>query len=349
MGEDFDVFEAIANAGTGDPSQEDGSQEQEVQVDGSAADELNDQLFGKKKSIIAEEEEEDEDSEEEEEEDDDADSEEEESEEDDSEEEEEDDDQKGTLVHPSYSELVKSEFPDREFNSIEDYEAAVAEAIQLKNEAIQNHDAVRSGLLDIAGNYPEFAAFVASLKNGESWRTAVIKSGLLPEDLQVEDTEEEDAEQVVMAKAEQKRKREEAARKMQELQQNQIQSKTEIAKYQRENELSDDEMTKIMSVAKDLLAPIAEGKINKKTIDALRRLANYEKTIETVKTQGKIEGKNEKIITERKKKKGDGQPRLTGRGAQNLSPKSQNKDKGLQLLEETISGKPTSFLDMIQK
>lgn len=340
---DFDVFDALSRAGE-EPSEE---VIEEQELDTEEVDEINDQLFADKnkkpKATPTAEEEDEEEEEESEEEEDQEDEDQEEEEESEEEEDDEEEEEAPQLVHPSYSESIRSRFPDREFNSMEDYEAAVAEII----EAERNHDTVRSGLLEIASNYPEFAGFVASLKKGESWRTAIIKSGLLPEDLQIEDSEEEDAEQVVLAKRQEKERREQAAKKLRELEENQRASQKVIETYQKDNQLSDEDMNNMLRDFQSMMIPVSDGKMTKDILDKIRKITGYDKAVKTAKAQGEIEGRNQKIKTERKKIQGDRMPRTTSGPVPGTRPKKKI-DPILSDLDEIITGKSATLEDMLR-
>jgi hypothetical protein len=287
-----------------------------------------------------EEEDEDEQEEEEEESEEDQEQEEDESEDDDDEQEEEDeeeeqeDENKNEFLTRPYFDQVKAFFPDREFNSPEDFETATNEMIGNLQYQIQEDQKANESLIEMFNNNPRTMKLAQLLIQGVPERVAYYKAGFTPEEFEA-DPDDPDFEQVVLAKHESKKQREQAEKERQKIAQNAEKSQKTLVEFQKSKRLNDSEYSSFTGWIEGLINSVIDADLNNEVLDKLFQAYTYKDAVKKAKLHGEIEGRNQKIQIEKKRKKGDGLPKLVGNSVKESNKKVYD-DPFTQLMDDIL-------------
>src|SRR5690606_4742238 len=118
-----------------------------------------------------------------------------EAEEENDEENEDDSDEKESeeeeVALPQWAMKIKEKFPDRQFESLDDYDAANAEYIESLESNIETNRQTEEQLVNIFNQHQELAQVFAYLNKGYSPRAALVAAGFSPEDFVIQDGDED--------------------------------------------------------------------------------------------------------------------------------------------------------------
>jgi hypothetical protein len=259
--------------------------------------------------------------------------------------EEEDEEDEEDVENPEWADMMIELYPDREFNSPEDYDKAVSEHLHHLNTEIQTRDQAHKDLIDIFNNYPQFAAMVNALKDGDSDRVALIKAGYSPEDFTI-DENDDDAEKLVEAKINLKNQRIAEQKRKDEIRANIQASQKHLDTFKQKNNIPDDQWEEFNERMDSTVKSFMNGKITPKEIQHFWEGLNYKKDTEKAVKEGEIKGKNKKIVAEKLKRKGDGIPNLS-RGSSRNDPRDKNSFAAT--LEKSVSSRPKSLIDALSR
>jgi len=237
----------------------------------------------------------------------DGDEEEDDEEEDDEDSEEEEEEDAGL---PEWTASVREAFPDREFNSMEDFDQANTELHTQKDEQIRQFQETENQIKERLNSDPEYVNFFKAIMNGVPLRAAIIQAGISGEDLERIQEGDEDSEAVVRAKIEREQRIQNTQKEQERRAQNQRKSDEAISNFQRTMKLPDKDFKEFMQWCSDSVSDIVDMNVNSNLLTKMYQGFIYDTEIQRAEDRGRIRGRNEKIAVEKKKKTGDQIPRL---------------------------------------
>jgi len=190
-------------------------------------------------------------------------------------------------------------------------------------------------------NDPELIEVLKYVSDGYSYRTAMVKAGLDESIFEVEQ-DDPDAEELVEAKIQRKKEIERRAKEQEELTRNMQRSETILQEFQEESGFDDQTKEQLIQKMSAMVDDSLQGKITKDTLNLFLQGVNYKKDVTKAREQGEIQGRNQKIHIQKKRKRGDGIPDLGSRPI----PSEKPKDKTLSKL---IAQPARSFTEMIKR
>jgi hypothetical protein len=233
---------------------------------------------------------------------------------------------------------VTFEVEGQTFNSIEEVNTHIQAIHEEKAELQKEVDEIRAFVEKVSD--PELVEVLRYVAEGYSYRAAMVKAGM-DESIFEADAEDLDAEQLWEAKQERKRQAKEYAKQQEQLQKNMEASNNVLSDFQTEQGFDDrvkDDLVKVMS---EFHSNTLNGIVTKESLELFLKAVTFEKALKKAQETGEIQGRNAKITIERKKKDGDGIPRL-GRG---ISAETTIREDRLKQIVNIPSG---SFMDKIK-
>jgi hypothetical protein len=225
---------------------------------------------------------------------------------------EEEPEQDREFLEKPYYDTVKGYFPDREFNSTEDLDAAVEEMIATQQKTIEEDQKANESLIEMFEANPRMMKLAQLLIQGVPDRVAFWKAGFSPEDFDA-DEDEPEFEQVVLAKHESKKQREQARQERERIARNAENSKSTLTEFQKNKRLNDAEYGQFTGWVEGLVNSLIDADLNNQMLEKLYQGYIYQEAVKNARQQGEVEGRNQKIKVEKKRQAGDGLPRLHGR------------------------------------
>jgi hypothetical protein len=210
---------------------------------------------------------------------------------------------------PIWADKIKGVFPDRTFDSLEDYDNAISEHVDTLEKAVETNKQSEAVIIGIFEQHPEIADMVKLMAKGYSPRAALIHAGFTPEDFNVEDGDE-DAEQLVEAKIKQKQEAEKRKADKARIESNSRKSQEVIDTFQKTKGIKDSVRNEFLAKVEDVFNSFLDANIKPETLEMFWKALNYDSDVRKADSTAFIRGRNEKIQIEKKKKKGDGVPKL---------------------------------------
>jgi hypothetical protein len=246
---------------------------------------------------------------------------------------------------PEWTKEIKDIFPDKTFDTMADYDAALVEHLNGLKTTIEEKTKAEEKLVDILNDSPELTSVIQNLAKGISLRVALIKAGFQPEDFSVSD-DDDDAEELVKAKLERQEQSKKRREQEQAIQNNIKQSEKAIQKFQETKGIKDSVKEKFLNEVHTMFESVMDGKVTENLLESFWKALNYENDIKKAEDRGMVRGRNQKIVAEKRKKSGDGLPKLNGSTAKN-NPKKVEKDGFADSLDRGVSKRPSGFLDIL--
>lgn len=229
------------------------------------------------------------------------------------------------IDYASLTEPLKDFLPeDREVKTKEDFTQALSDFSKQYREEIEANES----LVNLFENHSEFGALARELnKNPDaSFHQALYRVIGDGEQNIVPDKKEDPEAYAEYMIAKKEREREEA-RAQKEKEQNLQTSEQAVKKFRETNDFGEQDINNIMSKAHEMIQSISKGKVTEEFLDIMAKGMNYEKAMEETSKEAERKGRNAGATKMRKKKKGDGIPKLSGKGGS--SKKSGKKAEGL--------------------
>lgn len=290
-------------------------EEEEQEADDSEEEQDTDSDEGQEEQEESEEEESEEESEEEE-------TEEEESGEEETEEEESEEDE--PLVVPPYDAELREFFPDREFNTNADYQAATTEMITTLLEERRAELQANEDLVQIFQSNPRILEAVRLLKKGYSDVAAFAAAGIIPEDQVPEN--DKNLKDVVKRNLEREQQRKQAEESQRRIEQNAKKTEKEVADWKRKRGIPDARMKDFETKVEKFINHFIEVDYNEEILDLLYNGFYANEIKAKAEDKGRIQGRNEQIQVRKTRKSGDGIPKLTGSQPQQRNDKKYADD-----------------------
>lgn len=265
-------------------------------------------------------------------------------------EEQKDDSKNEDLVEiPGWAKKLQEQYPDREFKSFEDFDQAMEEHLAEMQTQMESYATVQERLKELNVANPGFDKFIDALEQGDSLVVAAMKAGITPEDFEVYDEEEKDAEAKILAKHEAKRRKDEAVKAQKQIQDNIDKSSKILDDFTKERKIAPDEKDVIIGKINDFVTNVTQGKLTKDLIEFIYKGARYDKDKEKAEETGYIRGRNAKFQVEKKKREGDGVAKISSISTTRKENVPQTED------DEFVSGmsayasrRSNSFIDRFQ-
>jgi len=214
-------------------------------------------------------------------------------------------------VHKHHDRLSKA-FPDRPFENDNDYDTALEEYLSDLESYKDRGVTANQKLINLFEASPEVAEVVRDMIAGATLREALARH-ISPEDLSPVEGDP-DYEGWEKNKNDRVKKAEDRRKFEQEYSENLEFSSQAIKEFAKENDMTEEAASDFLGKFDNILADIYRGKIGKETLALIKRAMDYDSAVEKAKEDGKIVGRNEKIVVKKKedKKEGDGLPKVTG-------------------------------------
>lgn len=254
------------------------------------------------------------------------------------EEEEAEDEDEPVAKLPVWADKVKDYFPDRNFDSLEDYDTAMSDMVTDLNTVIQKDQEVNEGLIEVFENNPELKKAFQYMMKGYPANVALVKAGFDADAFNIE-PDDENYEKIVEARVENKKAKERQKKENERIQRNANESHKALNEFQKKKGLTDTAKDAFIGKVKSFIDNVIEAKLDESTLEAFYKALNYEKDLSNERKQGVIQGRNEKITIGKKKKEGDGLPRLHSNAVKRESKGVRYDDPLTKVLDEINSMK----------
>lgn len=209
-----------------------------------------------------------------------------------------------------YAERLAKAYPDRSFETEEDYEKGLDEYLGELEGYRERGVLANQKLIALFEAEPQVGDVVRDMMNGATFREALTRH-ISPEDLTAiegdPDYEGWNKNKAAREEGLNKRKtRESDYAKNLEL------SQQAIEEFARENDMDDAAAGKFLARFDAMLADVNSGKISKDVLTTMKRAWEYDNDVTKAREQGELAGQNKKIIAQKQaeKPKGDGLPKL---------------------------------------
>jgi hypothetical protein len=238
------------------------------------------------------------------------------------------------------------EVDGKKFDSIEAVKAHLNEVAEERQTLQKEVDEIRAFVDKVSD--PELLEALSYVAKGYSFRVAMVKAGM-DESIFNVDTDDEDAEDLVRAKIERKQAAENHAKEQEKLRKNMEESNKALQEFQAQEGFDEKVKNDLVGLMTRIHSELLNGLVTKETLSIFTKALNYEKVVKkaeedvkTAKEVGKIQGMNEKIAVERKRKQGDGIPQL-GRGINATEVRKPTSD-----LARHVSVPANSFMEKVR-
>lgn len=227
---------------------------------------------------------------------------------------EEEETEEEELNIPPWNEQLRAYFPEREFNSNEDYQTATTELINGLHSQIDADMEANETLVQTFNDHPDILEAVRYLTKGYSSEAALAMAGILDSSLVSED--DTNYENVVKSKLDREKAKKEAAKQQETLKANEKKSQAAIREFQTSRKLTDAKNKEFMGKFEAFVDRVINLDIDQEMLDFMFS-GFYAKELQAkAQDQGRIQGRNEKIKINKAKKNGDGIPKLNSQGVQ---------------------------------
>jgi hypothetical protein len=209
-------------------------------------------------------------------------------------------------------ERLKAKYPDREYADDEALFGQINDDYDEYDNKLKGYKDSEAKFAGMINQYPQSAQFIADMANGKNpWVAMVEQLGIDG----ITDIFENPQYKEEIAKAqddylERKTKNDELAN---EYENNIDETIKMLEAVQQEKNLSDEQVdevwAKIVQIANDAIV----GKASRETFDMVSKAINHDTDVEQARDEGKISGRNERIVAKlNKEKTADGVPNLAG-------------------------------------
>jgi hypothetical protein len=238
------------------------------------------------------------------------------------------------------------EVDGKKFDSIEAVKTHLNEVAEERQTLQKEVDEIRAFVDKVSD--PELLEALSYVAKGYSFRVAMVKAGM-DESIFNVDTDDEDAEDLVRAKIERKQAAENHAKEQEKLRKNMEESNKALEEFQAKEGFDDQFKNLLVSKLTKAYSEMYSGLVTTEIYEIFAKGIKYENAmkkaeedVKTAKEVGKIQGMNEKIAVERKRKQGDGIPQL-GRGINATEVRKTTSD-----LARHVSVPANSFMEKVR-
>jgi hypothetical protein len=147
---------------------------------------------------------------------------------------------------------------------------------------------------------------------GQSPVIAAMEMGIAPEDFEVYDESELDAEAKILKKHELKKQKEERVKAQKAVEANINKSTKLVDEFSSKKKLDESEKDVLVGKINEFVETVNKGIITESFLEFLTKGVRYEKDTKKEAEHAYIKGRNEKFQIEKKKRAGDGLPGLQG-------------------------------------
>lgn len=240
-----------------------------------------------------------------------------------------------------YADRLAKEYPDRQFESDDDYENAHEEYVKNLEGYRERGTIANQKLVALFEAEPQIADVVTAMIGGATLRSALARH------IGAEDLVPEEGDPDYTAYEENNKQRLERIAKTdqfnREFNENVEFSAKSVEEFATENNLKPEEAEKILGEFNDMLKDIYRGKITKETLTKIARAVKHDEAVKEAKLEGLEEGeikaKNEKIKAVREKedtRKDDGMPILKKTG--DTLEEQPEKPEQVQIIDRIFEG-----------
>jgi hypothetical protein len=209
-----------------------------------------------------------------------------------------------------YHERLTKAFPDRTFEKDEDYDAAMDEYLTSLEDYREKGKKANQKLLALFESEPAVGEMVRDMMAGASFREAAARH------FSADDFTPTEGDPDYEGWTKNKTEREEKMNKRREFEKtyaaNLEAAGKELEAFAKEHNLDAKATDEFLTSIEKVLEDFNNGKMTKDTFRLMRRAMTYDKDIEDAREEGRIAGRNEKIVAQREKEPeqtGDGLPR----------------------------------------
>lgn len=210
-----------------------------------------------------------------------------------------------------YAERLTKAFPDRKFEKDEDYDAAMDEHLTALEDYREKGKKANQKLLALFESEPAVGEMVRDMMAGASFREAAARH------FSAEDFTPIEGDPDYEGWTKNKTEREEKMNKRREFEKNYAANLEaagkELEAFAKEHNLDEKATDEFLESMEKMLENFNNGKITKDTLTLMRRAMTYEQDIKDAREEGRIAGRNEKIVAQREREPdqtGDGIPKL---------------------------------------
>ena len=209
-----------------------------------------------------------------------------------------------------YADRLTKAFPDRKFEKDEDYDTALDEHLTGLEGYKEKGQAANQKLLALFDSEPSVREVIGEMIQGASFRSALARH------FSAEDFTPQEGEPDYETWGKNAKEREDKAKKRSEFERsyadNLKAAEKEVETFGKEHKMDEKSMDEFLGTIDGILGDFNNGKITKDTLTLMRRAMTYDKDIADAREEGRIAGRNEKIVAKKDKETdevGDGLPR----------------------------------------
>lgn len=216
-----------------------------------------------------------------------------------------------TPMRGKVSERLKTKYPDKEFADDEAMFGQISDDYDDYDNRIGEYKNREKALTDMFASDPRSAYFLSNWRNGEDPVVGLVRQF----GTDIKDAIDDPKRQQEIAEA--NKEFVERVAKEKELEetyrQNLDASLTDLAAWQEENGLSDDEVDEAMEFLQSVITDGIMGKFSRESMDMARKAINHDADVADADYEGEVRGKNTRVEEKlRKRSKGDGTSSLDG-------------------------------------
>ncbi len=224
-------------------------------------------------------------------------------------------------AEPVKVEFEPIEIEDRKFESIESVKEYLAEVAEERKTLEAEKQEIQNFVERVSD--PDLVEVLKFVNEGYSFPVALVKAGMDESIFDLENLDEPNKEALVRAKIERENAAKEAAKQQKKLEANMQQSNKALSEFQTEEGFDDKVKTDLVGLMSKVHSELLNGLVTKETLTIFAKGLNYEKALSKAKEEkkaaeeaGRIQGRNEKIAIEMKRKDTGGVPALGNRPEQ---------------------------------
>lgn len=209
-----------------------------------------------------------------------------------------------------YHERLTKAFPDRKFEKNEDYDAAMDEHLTSLEDYREKGKKANQKLLALFESEPAVGEMVRDMMAGASFREAAARH------FSADDFTPAEGDPDYEGWTKNKTEREEKMNKRREFEKtyaaNLEAAGKELEAFAKEHNLDEKATDEFLTNIEKVLDDFNNGKMTRDTFKLMRRAMTYEQDLKDAREEGRLAGRNEKIVAQREKEPdqtGDGLPR----------------------------------------
>lgn len=212
----------------------------------------------------------------------------------------------------SFSERLKTKYPDREFADDEALFGQINDDYDDYDSKIANYKKNEEDLINMMNIDPRSAYFLDNMKKGNDPVVEFVR--MFGTDIKDRLEDPEWQEQLAAANKDFVERVAKEKELEQQYNENLDVTKENLRQFQEQNGLSDEQVDQVFGVLAGIVADGLVGKFSIESMNLAQKAINYDTDVEDAGIEGEVRGKNAKIEEKlRQKSKGDGVSSLNGR------------------------------------